>query len=154
MSLFAHTPLCKLMTTFCDKTYFVHFIISQLGQHTLQGADVFVVGMLITLLNKNAKKNGTKSSAGVSWHELELNSICGNRIVSHTDVAQTRVGSCLYISLFQSSHLRSFTISDKTLAHYSPDIIQPNPMLIKITFTLLYFQQVHLGHTVGLKLNS
>lgn len=89
MSLFARTPLCKLMTIYCDKTYFFRFIISPLRQHTLQGVDVFVVGILITLLNENIEI-GAKSSAGVSWHELQLNSICDNIGVSYIDAAQTQ----------------------------------------------------------------
>lgn len=56
---------------------FFRFIISPLRQHTLQGVDIFVVGILITLLNENIEI-GTKSSADVSWHELQLNSICDN----------------------------------------------------------------------------
>lgn len=87
MSLFAHTPLCKLMTIYCDKKYSVHFIISPLRQHTLQGVEFFAVGILITLLNKNLE-NGTKPSAGVSWRELKLNSICDNRGASHIDAAE------------------------------------------------------------------
>lgn len=55
----------------------------------MQGVDVFVVGILITLLNENIEI-GTKSSAGVSWHELQLNSICDNIGASHIDAAQTQ----------------------------------------------------------------